>query len=138
MTPALALEIATRAHHGQEDKLGNDYINHPTRIAAKFVDDPDLQSISFLHDVLEDSEVTEEDLRKLFSSHIVDAVVAMTKRDVQSYDEYLKQVKANEMALAVKLADVEDNMSRLDQLTDLETRRRLTEKYERALEMLTI
>lgn len=136
MTPALALEIATRAHHGQVDKLGNDYINHPTRIAAKFVDDPDLQSISFLHDVLEDSEVTEEELRELFSARVVDAVVAMTKMDGQSDHDYLKQVKTNEMALAVKLVDLEDNVSRLDQLTDSVTKVRLTEKYQNALRLL--
>ena len=134
--PSLALKIATQAHRGQVDKLGNDYITHPTRVAAKFVDDPDLQAISYMHDILEDSTVTEEDLRKLFSSHIVDAVVVLTKKEGQPYEEYLKQVKANEMALAVKLADVEDNMSRLDQLTDLETRGRLTKKYQHALKVL--
>jgi (p)ppGpp synthase/HD superfamily hydrolase len=132
----LALKIATEAHLGQVDKLGKDYIDHPIRVAAAFVDDPDLQSISYLHDILEDSAVTEEELRKLFSYHIVDAVVAITKKQGQLYDDYLKQVKANEMALTVKLADIEDNMSRLDQITDLETRERLTKKYQHALEVL--
>ena len=138
MTQSLALQIATEAHLGQVDKLGNDYISHPTRVASKFVDDPDLQSISYMHDVLEDSTVTEEELRKLFSSHIVDAVVVLTKKDGQTYADYLKQVKANEMDLVVKMADIEDNVSRLDQLTDVARRERLTEKYEHALEVLTI
>jgi (p)ppGpp synthase/HD superfamily hydrolase len=138
MTPSLALQIATQAHLGQVDKLGNDYITHPTRVAAKFAGDHDLLSISYMHDVLEDSTVTEEELRKLFPSHIVDAVVALTKKEGQPYEEYLKKVKANEMALAVKLADVEDNVSRLDQLTDLETRERLTEKYQNALTVLIL
>ena len=138
MTPSLALQIATQAHRGQVDKLGNDYITHPTRVAAKFVDDSDLQSISFLHDVLEDCAVTEEDLREMFTTQVVDAVVAITKRDGQSYDDYLKQVKENEMALAVKLADIEDNVSRLEQLTDLVTKGRLAEKYQYALKMLII
>ena len=136
--PSLALQIATQVHLGQVDKLGNDYIAHPTRVAAKFAGNPDLQAISYMHDVLEDSTVTEEYLRKLFSSHIVDAVVVLTKKEGQPYNEYLKQVKSNEMALAVKLADVEDNVSRLDQLTDLETKERLTEKYKLALKVLKI
>jgi (p)ppGpp synthase/HD superfamily hydrolase len=136
MKPSLALKIATQAHLGQVDKLGNDYITHPTRVAAKFAGDHDLQSVSFLHDVLEDSTVTKEALRKMFPSHIVDAVVVLTKKGGQTYGDYLKQVKANEMALAVKLADIEDNMSRLDQLTDLETRGRLTKKYQHALKVL--
>jgi (p)ppGpp synthase/HD superfamily hydrolase len=134
----LALQIATQAHLGQVDKLGNDYITHPTRVAAKFVDDPDLQSISFMHDVLEDSTVTENELRKLFSSHIVDAVVALTKKEGQPHDDYLKQVKANKMALAVKLADIEDNVSRLDQLSDSATKERLAEKYQHALKALIL
>ncbi len=138
MTPSLALQIATQAHRGQVDKLGNDYITHPTRVAAKFVDDPDLQSVSYLHDILEDCAVTEEDLRELFPARVVDAVVALTKIDGQSYDEYLKQVKANEMALAVKLADIEDNVSRLEQLTDPATKGRLAEKYQYALKILII
>ncbi len=138
MAPSLALQFATQAHRGQVDKLGNDYITHPTRVAAKFIDDPDLQSVSYLHDVLEDCAVTEQDLRELFPARIVDAVVALTKRDGQSYDECLKQVKANEMALAVKLADIEDNASRLDQLTDSATKERLSKKYRYALQVLTI
>jgi len=135
MTPFLALQLATQAHLGQVDKLGNDYISHPTRVAAKF-DDPDLQSVSYMHDVLEDSSVTEEELRELFSPHVVDAVVAITKKERQHYADYLKQVKANEMALAVKLADIDDNVNRLDQLTDLETKERLSGKYQHALRVL--
>ena len=136
MTLSLALRIATEAHLGQVDKLGKDYIDHPARIAATFVDNPDLQSISFLHDVLEDSAVTEEYLRELFPDHIVDAVVAITKQDGQTYDDYLKHVRAKEMSLAVKLADIEDNVSRLGQLTDAATRERLSVKYQHALRVL--
>jgi len=136
VTPSIALQIATQAHFGQVDKLGNNYITHPTRIAAKFIGDTDLQSVALLHDVLEDSSVTEEVLRKLFLASVVDAVVAVTKRAGQSYDCYLKQVKANKMALAVKLADIEDNMSRLDQLTYSATKNRLVKKYEHALKEL--
>ena len=133
----LALRIATQAHLGQVDKLGNDYIGHPIRIAETFPDNSDLQSISYLHDVLEDSGETEEGLKALFPSHIVDAVVAITKKQGQSYDDYLGQVKANEMALAVKLADIEDNVNRLYKLTDAATKERLTEKYQHAFRVLS-
>lgn len=136
MTPTLALKIASQAHLGQVDKLGHDYITHPTRVAARFAEDSNLQAIAYLHDVLEDCAVTEESLRALFPDHIVDAVVAMTKQDGQLYEDYLEQVKANELALAVKLADIEDNMSRIDKLPDQATRQRLSEKYHRALQEL--
>lgn len=136
MTPAYALEVATKAHLGQVDKLGNDYITHPVRVAANFTHDQDLQSVALLHDVLEDSEATEEELRKQFSSQVVDAVVVITKKQGQNYEEYLGLVKANKLALTVKLADIADNVRRLDQLTDLVTKDRLTKKYQQAMNIL--
>ena len=136
MTPELALRIATEAHKGQLDKLGKDYIDHPKRIASKFPNEPDLQSVALLHDVLEDTNITEAQLRKQFPEQVVDAVVVMTKRKGQPYEEYLMRVKNNKMALAVKLADIDDNESRLDQLTDLATRERLTRKYINARNVL--
>ena len=136
MTPELALQIATEAHKNQTDKLGKDYIDHPKRVASKFADDPDLQSVALLHDVLEDTGVTEGTLRTMFPPHIVDAVAVITKQKGQDYIQYLNLVKANKMALAVKLADIADNMGRLDQLTDQATKLRLTEKYMMALKVL--
>ncbi len=137
MTSSLALQIATEAHKGQVDKLGKDYIDHPKRVASKFANNPDLQSVALLHDILEDTDITEDALRKQFSAEVVDAVVVMTKRKGQAYDDYLARVKANPMALAVKLADIEDNVSRLDQLTDAATRERLAQKYADAMKALS-
>jgi (p)ppGpp synthase/HD superfamily hydrolase len=136
MSPTLALQIATEAHKGQTDKLGNDYITHPVRVASKFDHDPDLKTVALLHDILEDTDITEDQLRKQFPAQVVDAVVVITKRKGQAYEDYLAKVKANKMALAVKLADIADNMSRLDQLTDLSTRERLTQKYLSAMKVL--
>ena len=144
MTQQLALQIATRAHKGQVDKLGNDYILHPVRIAAQFSDDADARIVALLHDVIEDTigkplgeRVTEDDLRKLFTSTIVDAVVAITHTKEESRQTYYDRVKANHLALKVKLADLADNVNRLDQLTDEATRQRLTEKYRFAEQCLT-
>jgi (p)ppGpp synthase/HD superfamily hydrolase len=137
MTPSLALQVATVAHYRQKDKLDNDYITHPIRVAANFAFDSDLHIVALLHDVLEDTDITEKQLRKRFPDHVIDAVVILTKSKGQAYEDYLAQVKANAMALAVKLADIEDNESRLDQLTDVATRERLTQKYINARKALS-
>lgn len=137
MTPSRALVLATEAHKGQVDKLGNDYIEHPKRVASKFTHDPDLETVALLHDILEDTVVTEKQLRTQFPKQVVDAVVVITKKGGQDYEQYLHLVKSNKLALAVKLADMADNVGRLHLLTDPATRDRLTEKYRCAKEILT-
>jgi hypothetical protein len=81
-------------------------------------------------------QITAAHLLSVFSDVVVDAVVAMTKTKEMDYEIYLKQVKANPIALAVKLADIEDNVSRLGQLTDQVTKERLTKKYQQAMDAL--
>jgi hypothetical protein len=82
--------------------------------------------------------ITAVHLLSLFSDVVVDAVVAMTKIKGMDYDTYLQQVKANPMALAVKLADIEDNVSRLGQLTDQVAKERLAQKYQLAMDALGV
>lgn len=87
--------------------------------------------VGFLHDVVEDTPLTLEDLRTFgFSSDVITAVDAITKREGEALETYLARVKANPLALAVKLNDIEDNTdpSRLVQLSEGE-RERLTKKY---------
>lgn len=132
-----ALAIALKAHSGQLDKGGAVYILHPLRIMGTMSNDAE-RVVALLHDVLEDSSYTAEDLlEEGISSEIVDAVIALTKtldsKGVPiTYEKYLIQVKSNPLACRVKLADLEDNMdlSRLNTVTEKDLKRR--EKYQRA------
>ena len=134
---ALAEEIAREAHKGQVDKAGKEYINHPLYVASQMTT-KDEKIVALLHDVVEDTHVTLEYLRKQgFSSEIVDAVDAITKRDNEDYSEYLHRVKSNSLARKVKLADLFHNMdiSRLQTPTEKDYER--LEKYKKAYQYLS-
>lgn len=140
----LAEAIATFAHFGQVDKNGHDYIAHPRavyyRVYADDEHDYDGQVAAFLHDVLEDTNITAQALLEFFPAYIVDAVIALSFRYYdknETRDEYYERVKANAIAFRVKLHDIAHNMSpkRLDKL-DEATRARLIKKYLHALEVL--
>ncbi len=128
-----ALHIAEQAHNGQTDKSGRPYIEHPLRVSAKFTQ-PTYKCIALLHDVLEDSDYTPDDLRVAgISDQVVEAVEALTHLKHEPRDDYYERIKKNPLALAVKLADIEDNThpGRLA-LLDQETRTRLEKKYAEA------
>ena len=106
-----ALKIAVGAHDGQYDSGGNPYILHPLRVMylVKSTDE-ELLCIAVLHDVVEDSATTWEDLREAcLSERVISAVRALTKIPGQSYDEYRDAVFANRDAMQVKLADLRHN-----------------------------
>jgi (p)ppGpp synthase/HD superfamily hydrolase len=108
-----ALQIAAKAHEGQKDKAGKPYILHPLR-AMMSVEGEDAQIVAVLHDVIEDTPVTADDLRQAgFSEKIVTAMLCVTHRKDEPYADYVVRCKGNEVARRVKLADLEDN-SRLD------------------------
>lgn len=126
------------SHRGQVDKLGKPYWFHPARVAGKFNDFSNEQLTALLHDVVEDSDISLEDLRELKVPEVViEAVSCITHGKHEEYISYLKRVKSNPVALAVKLKDIEDNLdpNRLLKLPE-ETRDRLKKKYEKALEYL--
>lgn len=136
---ARARAVAEQAHHGQRDKAGRPYIDHPARVAALVGEDPQTQAAAWLHDVVEDTPVTVEALRTHgFPATVVAAVAALTKTPGQNLEDYYAQVKANPMALAVKMADLADNTgpARLASL-DAVTRERLRAKYARARQALS-
>lgn len=129
----VALRIAEQAHDGQTDKSGKPYIEHPLRVAAKFTH-PTYKCVALLHDVLEDSSYTPDDLRVAgISDEVVKAVVALTHLKHELRNDYYERIKKNPLALAVKLADIEDNTDpgRLA-LLDQATRTRLEKKYAEA------
>jgi len=110
-----ALQIAARAHEGQKDKEGLPYILHPLRV-MNIVQGEEAQVVALLHDVIEDTSVTADDLRQAgFSDRIVLAVLCVTHRKDEPYADYVVRCKGNDIARRVKLADLEDN-SRLSRV----------------------
>lgn len=127
-----ALQIAVRAHKGQKDKAGHDYILHPIRVSER-CDDPRAKIVALLHDTIEDTDVTADYLREEgFTEEIVEAVLAVTRREGEEYDDYVRRAAQNELGRMVKRADLEDNMDirRLPELTDRDVER--LRKYLRA------
>ncbi|MEQ8153705.1 MAG: GTP pyrophosphokinase [Clostridiaceae bacterium] len=106
-----AIEIAARAHKGQADKAGEPYILHPLRVM--FAGENELEQIcGVLHDVIEDSAVTFDDLRKEgFSERVIAVLDCLTRRDAESYDEFINRILKNETACYVKLKDLKDNLN---------------------------
>lgn len=131
-----AYEIAKRAHLGQIDKAGEDYIKHPEKVAS-FVNSDEEKAVAYLHDVIEDTELTLEDLREYgFSEEVLKAVDVITKKKGQAYQTYLNSVKENKLARDVKLADLRHNsdLTRLMNITEKDRERK--EKYQKAIDFL--
>jgi len=104
-----ALQIAAKAHEGQKDKDGRPYILHPLRVMHGVQCD-EARIVAVLHDVIEDTTVTAEDLRQAgFSEDVLAAVLCVTHRKDESYPDYVMRCRANAIARQVKLADLEDN-----------------------------
>lgn len=99
-----AMHIAYNAHHGQYDKSGAPYIFHPIHLAEQMEDEFSCCA-ALLHDVVEDTEVTLDDLRKDFPEEVVEAVRLLTHEEGVPLEEYLMEIRKNPIALKVKLAD---------------------------------
>jgi (p)ppGpp synthase/HD superfamily hydrolase len=106
-----AIEIATKAHEGATDKYGAAYINHVTRVMNMGESDNE-KIVGVLHDVIEDTNWTIEDLEKEgFSKEVIDALKCVTKiSEDEVYQEFIDRVKINPLAVKVKLNDLRDNM----------------------------
>ena len=131
-----AYEIAKKAHLGQVDKAGEDYIKHPEKVAS-FVKTDEEKAVAYLHDVIEDTELTLEDLYEYdFSKEVIEAVDIITKKRGEDYQSYLNSVKKNKLARAVKLADLRHNsdLTRLIKVTEKDIKRK--EKYQKAIDFL--
>ncbi|WP_342078489.1 HD domain-containing protein [Yoonia sp. SS1-5] len=138
---AAALALATKAHAGQTDKTGVDYMVHVRAVAAGVQDRALVYQITaLLHDTVEDCDdpelVSLAIIGARFGDTVRDAVDAITKRKGERYkEEYLARVRANPVARAVKLADIAHNKSRLRNLQAAD-RERLSAKYDMALHYL--
>ncbi|MCS7526907.1 GTP pyrophosphokinase [Pseudomonas aeruginosa] len=132
----LALHRALKAYGGKVDKAGKPYILHPLRLAAR-LDDQISQSVALLHDVIEDSDTTEDDLREDgFPESVISAVVALTRRKGESYEAFIDRVRVHPLARKIKLLDIEDNMNllRLNAVSENDLQR--IAKYHRAWKRL--
>lgn len=137
----LAAQIARAGHRGQLDKAGEDYIDHPRRVADRLHrsgERAEVIAAGWLHDVLEDSPLTAEDLtRQGVPARTIELVEVMTRLPGEEYTAYLRRVAADAEALQIKRADMADNtdparMAALDE----STRVRLRDKYAQAEEIL--
>lgn len=132
-----ALHIAQKAHNGQTDKAGKPYILHPIRVAQRCNTDTE-RIVALLHDVIEDTEITSHDLYWAgFSKTIIDAVLSVTRRENESYSNFIERCSHNPIGRIVKIHDLEDNMdiTRLDSLTESDLKR--LNKYLKAYKYLT-
>lgn len=131
-----ALRLATAAHKGQVDKAGVDYIKHPIAV-AEFLDTEDEQTAALLHDTVEDTEVTLENLKaEGFSDTALHAVYCLTHKKDESRETYLQRVAENPLAVKVKLADLAHNsdLSRLPAPTEKDFAR--AERYAKEIAFL--
>lgn len=103
-----AFEIAESAHDGQFDKQGDPYILHPMRVGLMSHDEIGM-AVGFLHDVLEDTEYTEDELRAELPGIVVDAVVALTRLDGETYMNFILRCSQNPIACDKKIDDIRDN-----------------------------
>ena len=131
-----ALKLCFEAHKEQVDKSGMPYVFHPFHLAEKMTDEA-TTVVALLHDVVEDTELTFEDLEKQgFGEEIISALKLLTHNDDTPYMDYVAKIKTNKIATAVKLADLRHNsdLSRLDTVDEKALKRK--EKYEKAIKIL--
>ena len=105
-----AILLAVEAHRGQKDTGGAPYILHPLRVMLKVNTDSERMA-AILHDVVEDTPVTLENLRNAgYPEPVLEAIDCLTRRKGESYEDFIRRIKPNPIARKIKLADLEDNM----------------------------
>ncbi len=117
-----AFEIAKKAHAGQLDKAGTDYIFHPMTVALNFCGDTSAMIVGLLHDVVEDTEITFEDLQKIpLIDEELQALKLLTHDKKISYPDYIAKIKTNALAKKVKYRDLNHNLDYSRFLKDIDT-----------------
>lgn len=131
-----AMKIAFEAHKNQVDKSGMPYIYHPIHLAEQMASEETV-CVALLHDVVEDTDMTFEQLAAYgFSSKIIEALKLMTHEESVPYMDYVSKIKENDIARQVKLADLRHNsdLTRLDSIDEKALQR--VEKYKKAIDLL--
>lgn len=147
----LAIEVATKAHEGQVDKLGEHYIKHPLRVHRNLTTNPkfknldaltreDCEVAALLHDVIEDTPITAEQLLAMgFSARSIYLVELLTKDKSKPKDEYFVAISEEPLARMIKLADIADNRNRKRvAVLEPEMAARLKKKYIYAMDAIGI
>ena len=132
-----ALKLCFEVHKNQLDKSGMPYVFHPFYLATQMSDEI-CTVCALLHDVVEDSDYTLDDIQKLgFPSEVTDALSKLTHDAATPYMEYVREIRTNPIAKKVKLADLMHNsdLSRLDTVDEKALKR--IEKYKMAIELLS-
>ena len=132
----VALDLCFKAHKEQRDKSGMPYVFHPFHLAEQMKDE-ESTIVALLHDVIEDTDYTLDDLEEIgFSGNVLAAIALMTHEDGVPYMDYVAKIKTNPIAKAVKLADLRHNsdLTRLDSVTQKDRER--AEKYLTAINLL--
>lgn len=132
----IALKLCFEAHKEQKDKSGMPYVFHPFHLAEQ-METEETTIVALLHDLIEDTDYTIEDLTKMgFDKTITDAIALMTHTADVEYMDYVRMIKDNPIAKAVKLADLKHNsdLSRLDTIDEKALNRR--QKYLNAIAIL--
>ncbi len=131
-----AMKLMFEKHRDQTDKSGIPYVFHPWHVAES-MDDEVSTAVALLHDIVEDTDVTLDDLRRMgFPEEVTEALALMTHDDGEDYFSYVERLSQNAIARKVKLADLKHNSdpSRLSVLTDRDKKR--LEKYQKAIGIL--
>ena len=128
--------LSQKAHSNQVDKAGIDYFTGHIQTVVSTVNSNKEKIVAYLHDIVENTDVTIDRIYEEFGEEIGKAVEVITKPKKLDYTKYIEQIKANELARAVKIADLKHNMdlSRLKVVGEEDIRR--VEKYRKALGML--
>ncbi|MBI4278385.1 MAG: GTP pyrophosphokinase [Armatimonadetes bacterium] len=132
-----AILLAVQAHRGQRDKAGAPYILHPLRLMLRMTSEAEMMA-AVLHDVIEDTHHTLDDLRRAgYPEEVLEALNCLTHRTGESYDAFIARIKPNPLARKVKIADLEDNMD-IRRISDLRPKdvQRL-KRYQQAWAELT-
>ena len=133
-----AMRIAYQAHHGQLDYNGIPYIFHPIHLAEQ-MDDEISCCVALLHDVVEDTDITLEDLAQKFPEEVIEALKLLTHEDGTDYFDYVRAIRENPIAKKVKLADLNHNSDQSrcigSGLSEVQLAR-WKQKYQRAREIL--
>ena len=127
-----ARRLATQMHEGQTDKAGLPYVTHPERVAAR-LETPEAQVVGWLHDTVEDTALSLDEIEARFGPQTAAAVDAISRRDGELWDDYLARVKQNPVARTVKISDLIDNsnLSRIPHVTLRDVKRQ--KRYNQAL-----
>ena len=131
-----AIAIAVEAHKGQKDKARDPYILHPLRVMFR-MDTKEEMIVAVLHDVLEDTAITPDQLKEIgFSETVLEALDSVTKKAGEKYEDFVRRAALHPIGKKIKLADLRDNMdlSRLKEIRDEDLKR--ISKYHKGLAIL--